>query len=72
MVDAGLIIHEAQISFGDEFKILDLGRWWHDLTNGMPVPLGINVISKRSLTIEEIIEFDDFLEFDKIWTQTFG
>jgi 1,4-dihydroxy-6-naphthoate synthase len=60
LVDAGLIIHEAQISFGDEFqKILDLGRWWHDLTNGMPVPLGINVISKRSLTIEEIIEFDE-------------
>ena len=60
LVDAGLIIHEAQISFGNEFrKILDLGRWWHDTTNGMPVPLGINVISKRSLTIEEIIEFDD-------------
>lgn len=60
LVDAGLIIHEAQISFGGEFqKILDLGRWWHNLTNGMPVPLGINVISKRSLTIEEIIEFDE-------------
>ena len=60
LVDAGLIIHEAQISLGDEFKkILDLGRWWHDLTNGMPVPLGINVISKRSLTIKEIIEFDE-------------
>jgi len=59
LVDAGLIIHEAQISLGDEFKkILDLGRWWHDLTNGMPVPLGINVISKRSLTIKEIIGFD--------------
>ncbi|MGH9973915.1 MAG: MqnA/MqnD/SBP family protein [Nitrososphaeraceae archaeon] len=59
LVDAGLIIHEGQISFGDEFqKILDLGRWWHDFTNGMPVPLGINVISKRSLTTQEIIEFD--------------
>jgi 1,4-dihydroxy-6-naphthoate synthase len=56
LVDAGLIIHEAQISYGDEFqKILDLGRWWHDFTNGMPVPLGINVISKRSLTTQEII-----------------
>jgi 1,4-dihydroxy-6-naphthoate synthase len=60
LVDAGLIIHETQISLGDEFKkILDLGRWWHDLTNGMPVPLGINVISKRSLTIKEIIGFDE-------------
>ena len=63
LVDAGLIIHEAQISFGDEFqKILDLGRWWHDLTKGMPVPLGINVISKRSLTIEEIIKFDELFK----------
>lgn len=60
LVDAGLIIHEAQIAFGNEFqKILDLGRWWHDLTNGMPVPLGINVISKRSLKIKEIMEFDE-------------
>jgi 1,4-dihydroxy-6-naphthoate synthase len=60
LVDAGIVIHEAQIAFGNEFqKILDLGKWWHDLTNGMPVPLGINVISKRSLTIKEIIEFDD-------------
>ncbi len=60
LVDAGLIIHEAQISLGEEFKkILDLGRWWHDITKGMPVPLGINVISKRSLTIKEIIEFDE-------------
>jgi 1,4-dihydroxy-6-naphthoate synthase len=63
LVDAGLVIHEAQISFGDEFqKILDLGRWWHDTTNGMPVPLGINVISKRSLTVEEIIEFDELFK----------
>jgi 1,4-dihydroxy-6-naphthoate synthase len=59
-VDVGLVIHEAQISLGDEFqKILDLGKWWHDTTNGMPVPLGINVISKRSFTVEEIIEFDE-------------
>ena len=59
-VDAGLIIHEAQISLGDEFqKVLDLGRWWHELTKGMPVPLGINVISKRSLTIKEITDFDE-------------
>ena len=60
LVDAGLIIHEAQILLTDEFqKILNLGRWWHNLTKGMPVPLGINVISKRSLTIKEIIEFDE-------------
>lgn len=63
LVDAGIVIHEAQISLGAEFqKILDLGRWWHDFTQGMPVPLGINVISNRSLTIKEIIEFDELFK----------
>jgi 5,8-dihydroxy-2-naphthoate synthase len=63
LVDAGVVIHEAQISLGAEYqKILDLGRWWHDYTHGMPVPLGINVISNRSLTINEIIEFDELFK----------
>jgi len=63
VIDAGLVIHEAQISFGDEFhRILDLGQWWHHLTNGMPVPLGINVISNRNLTTKEIIAFDELFK----------
>jgi 1,4-dihydroxy-6-naphthoate synthase len=47
--DAGLIIHEGQLTYGDSGlnKILDLGLWWHEKT-GLPLPLGANAI-KRSL-----------------------
>jgi 1,4-dihydroxy-6-naphthoate synthase len=47
--DAGLIIHEGQLTYGRDGlkKILDLGVWWHEQT-GLPLPLGGNAI-KRSL-----------------------
>jgi 1,4-dihydroxy-6-naphthoate synthase len=47
--DAGLIIHEGQLTYGRDglTKILDLGVWWKDLT-GLPLPLGGNAI-RRSL-----------------------
>jgi len=47
--DAGLIIHEGQLTYGDSGlnKILDLGQWWFDKT-GLPLPLGANAI-KRSM-----------------------
>jgi len=47
--DAGLIIHESQLSYAELglCKVADLGSWWHDET-GLPLPLGGNVI-KRSL-----------------------
>src|SRR5688500_544649 len=40
-VDAGLVIHEAQLTFGKGgfHNILDLGRWWKKLHN-LPLPLG--------------------------------
>jgi 1,4-dihydroxy-6-naphthoate synthase len=46
---AGLIIHEGQLSYGQAGlnKILDLGKWWRDVT-GLPLPLGGNAI-RRSL-----------------------
>jgi 1,4-dihydroxy-6-naphthoate synthase len=45
--DAGLIIHEGQLTYGREgfVKILDLGEWWLRHT-GLPLPLGGNVIRK--------------------------
>lgn len=59
-VDAGLIIHEAQITY-DKSKfasVLDLGRWWSDNTSGgLPVPLGINVASTRSMDRDQIKKF---------------
>jgi 1,4-dihydroxy-6-naphthoate synthase len=58
-VDAGLLIHEAQISFDrDKFaSALDLGSWWSDTTAGLPMPLGINVASTRAMSNTQIAEF---------------
>ena len=42
--DAGLVIHEGQLTYEDEglHKVLDLGEWWL-LETGLPLPLGVNV-----------------------------
>jgi 1,4-dihydroxy-6-naphthoate synthase len=47
--DAGLIIHEGQLTYGRDGlrKIIDLGVWWKEQT-GLPLPLGGNAI-RRSL-----------------------
>src|SRR5262245_22922476 len=46
--DAGLLIHEGQLTYGDEGlqKIVDLGEWWTGHTNGLPLSLGGNVIRR--------------------------
>jgi 1,4-dihydroxy-6-naphthoate synthase len=45
--DAGLIIHEGQLTFGDQGLklIVDMGQWWHEET-GLPLPLGANAIRR--------------------------
>jgi 1,4-dihydroxy-6-naphthoate synthase len=45
--DAGLIIHEGQITYQNEgfAKIIDLGEWWME-EKGLPLPLGGNVVRK--------------------------
>ena len=47
--DAGLIIHEGQLTFSSSglYKVLDLGVWWRE-TTGLVLPLGGNAI-RRSL-----------------------
>jgi 1,4-dihydroxy-6-naphthoate synthase len=52
--EAGLIIHEGQLTFDRSglHRILDLGRWWMQMT-GLPLPLGGNAI-RRSLGRELI------------------
>lgn len=47
-VDAGLIIHEGQLTYSEMgmHKIVDLGQWWFELTGGLPLPLGGNVVRK--------------------------
>jgi 1,4-dihydroxy-6-naphthoate synthase len=58
-VDAGLVIHEAQIAY-DKTKFasaLNLGHWWSSNTGNLPVPLGINVASTRTMSIAQIMQF---------------
>jgi 1,4-dihydroxy-6-naphthoate synthase len=45
--DAGLIIHEGQLTFRNQglHLVVDLGVWWHERT-GLPLPLGGNVVRK--------------------------
>ena len=62
-VDVGLVIHETQLSYEQEgnVKILDVGEWWDKTTDGLPVPLGINVM-KTDLGMETIVKFDKYLQ----------
>ena len=62
-VYAGLVIHETQLSFEQEgvMKILDVGEWWDKETNGLPVPLGINVMSNK-FDSQIINRFDLYLQ----------
>jgi 1,4-dihydroxy-6-naphthoate synthase len=55
--DAGLVIHEGQLTYpslGLEL-VLDLGEWWHELTGGLPLPLGANAV-RRDLGEETMRE----------------
>jgi len=47
-VDAGLVIHEGQLTYGKSgfHNILDLGRWWKK-TYDLPLPLGANAILRN-------------------------
>ena len=47
-VDAGLVIHEGQLTYASQGlqSILDLGEWWHELTGGLPLPLGANAVRR--------------------------
>lgn len=45
IVDAGLIIHEGQLTYQRQglHKFWDAGEWWHQKT-GLPLPLGLDVV----------------------------
>ncbi len=46
-IDAGLIIHEGQLTYAQKKLelIVDTGQWWFDET-GLPLPLGVNGVRK--------------------------
>ena len=56
--DAGLIIHEGQLTYGTEGLVLsaDFGQWWAAETGGLPLPLGGNAVKKAlgRKVIEEV------------------
>ena len=47
--DVGLIIHEGQLTYKNEGLVVceDLGIWWNSQNDGLPLPLGGNVIHKK-------------------------
>ena len=53
--DAGLLIHEGQLTHREEglHMVVDLGKWWHTETGGLPLPLGVNAV-RRDLGAERM------------------
>jgi 1,4-dihydroxy-6-naphthoate synthase len=53
--NAGLLIHEGQLTYADEglVKVLDLGEWWL-LETGLPLPLGVNVARRDLARLDEL------------------
>jgi 1,4-dihydroxy-6-naphthoate synthase len=60
--EAGLIIHEGQLTYATEGLVLsvDLGQWWFAETGGLPLPLGGNAV-KKSLGEENIATISNIL-----------
>jgi 1,4-dihydroxy-6-naphthoate synthase len=60
--EAGLIIHEGQLTFQNQglHLVADLGVWWQERT-GLPLPLGGNVV-RRDLGPAVIAQISDLLK----------
>jgi 1,4-dihydroxy-6-naphthoate synthase len=60
-VDAGLLIHEGQLTYEAEGlkKVIDLGEWWL-LETGLPLPLGANV-ARRDLGPDRLHDLSEVL-----------
>ena len=81
--DFGVIIHEGQLTWSEEgmYNLLDLGEWWQTRTDGLPLPLGGNIVRKDlgeelcrkiAIDIRHSIEYaldnpESALEFAKQW-----
>jgi 1,4-dihydroxy-6-naphthoate synthase len=81
--NSGVIIHEGQLTWESHGMnlLLDLGVWWNERNNGLPLPLGGNVVRKNlgKQLCEDITEWvkqsieiaisnpDEALEFARQW-----
>lgn len=61
--DAGLIIHEGQLTYANQGLklIVDLGKWWYEETGGLPLPLGGNAI-RRDLGQQAMLDVTSLLK----------
>ena len=61
-IDAGLIIHEGQLTYGEQGLrlVVDLGKWWMSQT-GLPLPLGANGV-RKDLGTDAIREINRLLK----------
>ncbi len=61
-IDAGLIIHEGQLTYGKQNLqlVVDLGKWWQGKT-GLPLPLGANAV-RRNLGTETVRDIERLLK----------
>lgn len=61
--EAGLLIHEGQLTYQKEGLELvrDLGEWWKEDTDGLPLPLGGNAI-RKDLGAARMTEINRILE----------
>jgi 1,4-dihydroxy-6-naphthoate synthase len=69
-VDAGLIIHESRFLYPRYglHKIKDLGEWWYEHTEGLPIPLG-GIFYKKSLSKNIWTEFAESLQDSLHWAR---
>jgi 1,4-dihydroxy-6-naphthoate synthase len=61
--EAGLLIHEGQLTHGELglHSVVDLGKWWYQETNGLPLPLGVNAV-RRDLGPETMAQLSRILK----------
>ncbi|MCZ6650027.1 MAG: ABC transporter substrate-binding protein [Acidobacteria bacterium] len=47
-VDAGLVIHEGQLTYRSNglVSVFEMGKWWYEET-GLPLPLGVNAVARK-------------------------
>ncbi|MEW6182038.1 MAG: MqnA/MqnD/SBP family protein [Bacillota bacterium] len=69
-VEGGLLIHEGQLTYLREGlrKVIDLGEWWKE-ENGLPLPLGGNVLHRRHT--ERAVEINELLRKAIAWALDF-
>lgn len=57
-VDAGLVIHEGQLTYRTNglVSVFEMGKWWFEET-GLPLPLGVNAVSRKlPLEIQQTVD----------------